>query len=137
MKGILWAVPTRQLSCPDPQHPIHPEGSSLHHVTLQFGVERFDWEWLIGCEIDCKILGRAWDERADALVVRLPHNIPCQNRHPHLTISWAEGAAPRDFNQILSESGEWPMRGGVEGVRSWWGGTGLRLRVEFKPFQEG
>lgn len=134
MKGILWAVPTRELKCPDPKHPNHPEGSSLHHVTLQFNVEREGWEHLIDREFSAHIQGRCWNNLADALFVRLPKNIPCQNAHPHLTVSWAEGAGPVDSNKILGAGGEWPEDGGAEGVSQWWGGFELSLRIEFKEF---
>lgn len=127
MKGILWAVLTQELKCPDPKHPNHPEGSSLHHVTLQFNVERGDWEHLIGREFSAKVFYRAADEKADALFVSLPDWVPCQNSHPHLTISWAEGAGPVDSNNIHQKSVS--PEGAIQ-----WSGKQIPMQIEFKEF---
>lgn len=67
-----------------------------NHSTIEFnpsnlsGIE-------IGKEARIKIIGRAYDEYGDDLLIENPKS---KNKYPHITISRGEGA-PRLYSQIL------------------------------------
>lgn len=95
-KGILWGVV---------QHPVNvtPRYSQgqPHHATLQFGVDRADWKHLEGVEFEATALYEAWNSRIQAVAVKLP-DIPCQNRYPHISVSWQSGVAPVESNLMFA-----------------------------------
>lgn len=97
-QGILWAVLQEPLAI----ERRHPNGEP-HHITLQYGVERSDWEWAIGQEFDAVIWAEVWSDRNQALRVRLPAPLPCCNTYPHITVSWVDGAEPVESNAMLTE----------------------------------
>ena len=97
MKGILWAV----LLQDPPVSRLYSEGSP-HHITLQYDVEKADWERYIGRLITVQCTALCSNERIQALKVKLPWlSVPCANRNPHITVSWIEGASPVESNQML------------------------------------
>lgn len=97
MTGILWAV----LQSPIAIARRFPNGMP-HHVTLQFGVERDDWSFLVGQAFSAFLESECWNEKIQALTIELPGGIPCQNAAPHLTVSWADGVSPVESNAMLS-----------------------------------
>ncbi len=48
-----------------------------------------------------KVIGRAWDEKGDALLVE---NAKSSNKYPHVTLSCAEGVSPVYSNQLIEEA---------------------------------
>lgn len=93
MAGILWAV----LDSFPATASIYPEGSP-HHVTLIFGEERHKYESYIGQKILLNVYQECWDERIQALRVLLPGGFPCNNDHPHITVSYCK---PVESNTML------------------------------------
>ncbi len=73
-----------------------------HHVTIAFrpptleGVE-------VGKVLTLKILGRATDEKGDALLVE---RYKTHNAHPHITLSSAEGVPPAYSRELLEKAFE-------------------------------
>ncbi len=69
-----------------------------NHSTIEYKPENLD-----GIEIrkeyKVKIIGRAWDEFGDDLLVENPKS---KNRYPHITLSRGEGA-PQLYSKILFE----------------------------------
>jgi hypothetical protein len=122
-KGILWAIP-------NPQKPIlighlYSKDTPPLHITLQYGVQRADWAWLIGREFTAVIVQQCWNDRVQALRVFLPEGIPCCNLHPHITVSWVEGAEPAEANEMLADES------GATWRQAWKPLEPIRCRVEF------
>ena len=67
-----------------------------HHSTIAFEPETLDGIE-IGKEYKIKIIGRAYDEFGDDLLVENPKS---KNRYPHITLSRADGAPPL-YSKIL------------------------------------
>ena len=73
-----------------------------HHTTTEFmpksneGIE-------IGKEQKLKIIGRASNEKGDALLVENPKS---KNKYPHITLSCAEGVSPVYSNQLFEEAAQ-------------------------------
>lgn len=97
MTGILWAV----LLTPTSVQPLYPEGSP-HHITLQYGVERGQWEDIIGLPMTVGAIELCHNDRVQAIRVALPTWVQCQNPNPHLTVSWLPGAQPVESNAMLN-----------------------------------
>ena len=97
MSGILWAV----VQSPPALQPIFSEGTA-HHITLQYGVEREAWEHLIGLPMTVGANAHCHNDRVQAIAVALPAWCPCQNSHPHITVSWTHGAQPVEANAMLA-----------------------------------
>lgn len=96
MTGILWAVVQSPISL----QPRYPSGKP-HHITLQYGVERQDWEHAIGLPVTVGVLEECWNDRIQALSVALPTWASCCNPHPHISVSWVEDANPVEANTML------------------------------------
>lgn len=96
MKGILWAVLDHPISITHRFQVGKP-----HHVTLVFGTYADNWKHLIGRQFDVEVTAEAWNEKIQALQVSLPDWVPCQNAHPHISVSWAEGTNPVASNALL------------------------------------
>lgn len=94
--GILWGV----LAAPLAVRGKYSNGQP-HHVTLQFGVDRADWEQWIGLEFEATATVEAWNGRVQAIALKLPDHIPCANQHPHVTVSWLTKASPVESNEML------------------------------------
>ena len=73
-----------------------------HHSTIAFrpvapeGLE-------IGRRQEIKIIGRAWDDKGDVLLVE---NSKSKNAYPHITLSCAEGVDPVYCNELLAKAAE-------------------------------
>lgn len=105
IKGILW------LSAVNQQPPVAPMFSckAKHfHVTLEFGV---NWDDIalkgrIGETVMVEILENCFsvDGTIQALRVKLPPDFAahCKNKHPHMTISMAQGVKPVESNSMLN-----------------------------------
>ncbi|MDD5152580.1 MAG: hypothetical protein PHS95_01075 [Candidatus Pacebacteria bacterium] len=71
-----------------------------HHSTIEFkpaslkGIE-------VGKLVKIKIIGRAFDENGDALLVE---NAKSKNKYPHITISCAENIPPTYSNELLEKA---------------------------------
>lgn len=104
MTGILWAVVAEPIAL----QPLFSNGQA-HHVTLQYGVERKQYEHLIGLPMTVGVLSAAHNDRIQAISVVLPTWAPCQNIHPHITVSWVNGATPVEANAMLL-SGEYQQQ---------------------------
>jgi len=48
-----------------------------------------------------KIIGRAYDEKGDALLVENPKS---KNKYPHITLSCAEGVSPVYSNELFEKA---------------------------------
>ena len=96
MSGILWAVLTSTPAI----SPRFSEGSP-HHVTLIFGGEKSQYQQYLGREIEIYVTRECWNDRIQALSVVLPGDIPCQNSHPHITVSFLPGVNPVESNTML------------------------------------
>lgn len=72
------------------------------HVTLFFNPSDETKEsFEIGQKIVFIAYGEACDEKAHAVIVELPTNVPCFNENPHITISTADGTKPFYSNEML------------------------------------
>ncbi|MBD1864169.1 MULTISPECIES: hypothetical protein [Trichocoleus] len=96
-KGNLQAV----LQTPLLVQPLYSNGKP-HHVTLQYKVERKAWKHLEGREFEVVTTHLCWNDRIEAIAVQLPEWVPCCNKHPHITVSWIDGAAPVESNRMLA-----------------------------------
>jgi len=71
-----------------------------HHSTIEYkpaslaGIE-------IGKELRLKIIGRAFDEKGDVLLVENPKST---KKHPHITLSCAEGVSQEYSNELLGKA---------------------------------
>ena len=57
----------------------------------------------VGEPVVLHVVGIAQDDKVQAAVVRLPPGLSSDNLVPHVTISHAEGVAPKDSNRMLAE----------------------------------
>lgn len=95
----LFVDNSEQLFSLLPEGPKHPRVFA-HHSTIAFkpgslaGIE-------LGKKQTIKILGRAFDEKGDALLVENPKS---KNEHPHITLSCAEGVSPVYSNELLKQA---------------------------------
>lgn len=96
MTGILWAVPITPIALPR-RYP----NAQLHHCTLQYEVERAAMEHLIGLPVTIAVTEEVYSDRIQAVVVVLPTWLPCQNIHPHISVSWVDNATPVEANEML------------------------------------
>ena len=70
-----------------------------HHSTIVFKPGNLDGID-VGKESSMKILGRVFDEKGDALLIE---NSKSNNKHPHITISCADGASPVYSNELIKK----------------------------------
>ncbi len=119
MTGALWAVPLEPFYLP-PRHPNIPDRP---HIALAYRVERSPCEVLLGKQFTAQLMAEFWNEKAHVIGVLLPEHIHCQNKAPHITVSWADGACANDSNEMLA---------GGKFVRSLGGITGIELRFEIQ-----
>lgn len=96
MKGILWGV----IQQPLPIEKLYSCGLS-HHCTLQFGVERKDWQQYEGREFKAIAIAHCYNDRIQAIAIALPGWVPCQNQYPHITVSYQAGVEPVESNAML------------------------------------
>lgn len=102
MQGILWAVildPT-VLAEVASRYPVEQR----HHITLQYGVEEAKWAEWIGQEFIAVAVEECWNDHIQALRIELPPHIPCNNLHPHITLSHQPDIEPKAANEMLDSS---------------------------------
>ena len=71
-----------------------------HHSTIAFEPPSLDGI-NVGAETKLRIVGRAYDEKGDVLLVE---NDKSNNTHPHITLSCAEGVSPAYSNQLIERA---------------------------------
>jgi hypothetical protein len=76
--------------------PIH-DYVFAHHSTIKFKPKNIN-DISIGKEVIIKIIGRVYDDRADALIIE---NEKTVNSHPHITISCADGVVPYYSGEMI------------------------------------
>ena len=96
MVGILWGRVDKSIAL----SPLYPN-TQEPHVTLQYGVARSQWEPVIGLPMTVAVIDMVYNDRIQAIALILPTWAPCQNPHPHITLSWVDGAAPVEANAML------------------------------------
>lgn len=71
-----------------------------HHSTLFFAPKNSNG-LEIGKKQKLKIIGRAYDDKGDALLVE---NVKSSNKHPHITLSCREGISPVYSNELIEKA---------------------------------
>lgn len=71
-----------------------------HHSTIAFKPENIDGI-VLGKKLTVKIIGRASDEKGDVLLIENPKST---NKHPHITVSCAEGVSPVYSNELIEKA---------------------------------
>ena len=71
-----------------------------HHSTIQYKPTSLD-DLDLGAETKMRIIGRAFDENGDALLVENPKSY---NTYPHITLSCAEGVPPNYSNELIGKA---------------------------------
>ena len=80
--------------------PVH-SNTFYHHSTIEFKpVKTHTLLNNIGKQVDLEIKGRLTTDKVDVLVVNNPGST---NKHPHITLSTAEGIKPFESNSELEE----------------------------------
>ena len=95
-RGILWGVVLTPLKV----ERFFPCGQP-HHITLKYDVERDRYADWLGSEFMAAIQKECWNHEVQALRVQVPKTISCKE-NPHITVSWADGAAPVASNWMLA-----------------------------------
>ena len=106
MKGILWLATKSQNPS---EETIFPNLPRHFHVTLQFGADRAQFEHILGKEVEVRVKAVCTNDRIQALSVDLPEDIKplCKNKHPHITLSMANGVKPVESNAMLEGDHNW------------------------------
>lgn len=100
-KGILWAVPLEPIK----HGVVHlPKPAAHIHCTLQYGVERESFARLLGQTFTAHVWRQSWNDRAEALELSLPWEVPCENLRPHITLATASDGSPVESNTMLASS---------------------------------
>ena len=103
-RGILWlSLPTHTQVAP--AHRLFPNRPNHVHVTLQFGVSREDVpEAVLGRLFPVTFVANCYNDRIQALRVELPEEVHqlCNNEHPNMTVSMADGVRPVESNAMLA-----------------------------------
>lgn len=120
-KGILWGVIQSPISTRSRYSCGKP-----HHITLQYGVSREDWQHLEGVEFDAISLLEGWDGQIQAIRTHLPEEIAgiCQNKYPHISVSWQKGISPVRSNLMFASSYRYELMNEV-----------IKLKIEFLEWQ--
>lgn len=76
-----------------------------HHLTLQFKppIEEV-LDLPIGQNCSFEAIGTVYDNKAQAILCSIPDYIKCNNKHPHVTVSVANGVSPVYSNALLSRN---------------------------------
>lgn len=100
MKGVYTALFVADTESLKSQFPPKHAKVFLHHSTIEF--QPFDLNDVnVGKHARIKILGRAYDEKGDALLVENPKS---KNNNPHITVSCAEGVSAVYSNELLEKA---------------------------------
>ncbi|MEI6144365.1 MAG: hypothetical protein WCP91_02090 [Candidatus Berkelbacteria bacterium] len=100
MKGVYTALFVADIESLKAQFPPKHSGVFLHHSTIEFQPFNLD-DVNIGEHTTIKILGRAHDDKGDALLVE---NSRSKNKYPHITVSCADGVPPVYSNELLEKA---------------------------------
>ena len=73
---------------------------SPHHCTLQFEVDRKDFESWIGVEFSAIATSNCFDGNIQAVQIELSEHIP-HKALPHITVSYRQGIEPVAANSML------------------------------------
>ena len=72
-----------------------------HHITISFKPK--DLEGIeLGKRVQVKIIGRVTDDKGDALLVE--NELKSDFKHPHITLSCAEGVMPVYSNEMIEKA---------------------------------
>ncbi len=71
-----------------------------HHSTNKYKPRSLDGV-SVGKKVLLKIIGRAYDDKGDALLIE---NDWSENEYPHITLSCADGTTPQYSNELLKNS---------------------------------
>ncbi len=82
--------------------PKHAAKVLAHHSTIAFKPQNID-DIDVGAEFGLRIIGRVSDEKGDALLVESPKS---KNKHPHITVSCAQGVSPVYSNEMIEKAFE-------------------------------
>ena len=94
--GYFIDEPERLLSMFSPKH----KTLYGHHSTNKYKPESVDGIE-VGKKVRLKIVGRAYDEKGDALLIE---NDKSENEFPHITISCADSVSPQYSNELLKSA---------------------------------
>jgi hypothetical protein len=87
-----------------------------HHMTIKYvgnkgaAKDLEPYKEIIGDMFSVGIKGYVADEKAVAVLLDLPSNLPCENKHPHITIA-VNGVPPAYSNELLEKGRLIPARG--------------------------
>jgi len=74
-----------------------------NHLTLKFKPDPDEVKALpIGTEITFEAIGYGADQKAQAVLCAVPHNLHCDNKHPHVTIALSPNIPPVYSNDLLA-----------------------------------
>lgn len=95
-KSILWAVLSEPL-------PIQPRFEIMkgHHITLVYSAEVEQYFAWVGKVFEATVTAEAWNNRIQAVRVKLPDGIPCTSVTPHITVSRISEAESLESNVML------------------------------------
>lgn len=79
--------------------PVHPN-TFYHHMTIEFAPKGLKMPNDVGSKVKLKIIGRLTTDRVDALLV---DSSIASNKHPHITLSTAEGVKPFESNKAFED----------------------------------
>jgi hypothetical protein len=100
IKGVYTALFVVDIESLKLKFPPKHVNVFLHHSTIEF--QPFNLNDLhIGQRVKIKLVGRAYDEKGDALLVENPKS---KNKYPHITVSCADGVSPVYSNELLERS---------------------------------
>lgn len=99
---MVWLVPDMSLELPL-AFPV--KNPTELHVTLDYNVSS---EKAIPEGKECSFLLKSIckNDKIQAISVELPPEIPCKNKHPHITLSMARGVKPVESNDMLAGTHE-------------------------------
>lgn len=112
--GVFLSSPSRAKLVHEFPYLFHK--AEAGHVTITKNVTP---EMLarVGERVSLRVVGVAENDIVQAAVVSLPPDLKSDNRIPHITLSHAEGASPKDSNTMLATADIQPVRGfSLEGV---------------------
>lgn len=103
------------------------------HVTLLFGAFQDEHTEILGEEFQIAVISHCWNDRIQALRVDLPVYLEqeCQNRVPHITLSWEDGVSPVEANSLFFSTSREEVFSDEEEYEEIW----VRGYVVFNPWK--
>lgn len=71
------------------------------HVTLLYNVQVDEYAGLMGKNQEVTVEENCWNDRIQAVTVKIDENLPIKNKKPHITISAKDGVPPVESNKML------------------------------------